>query len=73
MVTESSLPNYEDYINTIKNIWSTKWLTNQGPFHNELECKLKDFLDVRNVTLFCNGHSALDCAIKQLPPPGKIW
>ena len=52
MVTESSLPNYEDYINTIKNIWSTKWLTNQGPFHNELECKLKDFLDVRNVTLF---------------------
>lgn len=67
-VTESSMPNYEDYINLIKPIWQTKWLTNQGQFHNKLENELKKFLNVPNVSLFCNGHLALDCAIKGIVP-----
>lgn len=68
MVTESSMPDYEDYIRAVKNIFETKWLTNQGTFHNEFERTLKDFLHIDYLTLFCNGHLALDCAIKQLTP-----
>ena len=71
MVTETSIAPYEDYINSIKSIWETKWITNQGPLHNKLEHQLKEFLKVKNVTLFCNGHSSLDCAIKQLSPNNK--
>lgn len=66
LVTVSSLPKYEDYSKHIKCIWETKWLTNQGVLHNELEEKLKQFLRINNATLFCNGHLALDCAIKAL-------
>lgn len=64
LVVEPSMPTYEDYCEKIKSIWEAKWLTNQGPLHAELENELKDFLKVPNVTLFVNGHSALDCALK---------
>lgn len=68
LVTQSSLPDYEAYIKNIKRIWETKWLTNQGDFHNNLEKNLVKFLGVKNLTLFTNGHSALDCAVKTLLP-----
>lgn len=66
LVVEPSMPSYEDYCKKIKSIWEAKWLTNNGPLHNELELKVKDFLKVSNTTLFVNGHLALDCAMKCL-------
>lgn len=66
LVTEATLPDYASYTKAIKEIWETKWLTNQGPVHNKFESELKEFLNIDNITLFCNGHMALDCAVKSL-------
>ena len=62
-VTKPSLPPFEEYIKEIESIWSNKWLTNMGPKHIELEEKLKVYMDVENISLFVNGHSALENAI----------
>ena len=45
-VTKSSMPSYEEFAEKIKPLWDSKWLTNMGVYHKELEEKLKIFLDV---------------------------
>ena len=62
-VTRSSMPFYEEYCEEIKSIWDNHWLTNCGPKHNLLEEKLAEYLGVKKVTLFTNGHLALETAI----------
>lgn len=71
-VTEAFLPPYEEYTHRIKQIWDTHWMTNNGKLHKELEGELKKYLHVDNVTLFVNGHLALDVAIKALNLTGEI-
>lgn len=68
-VTQPLLPNLEDVETQIKEIWDSKWLTNMGKKHNELENSLKDVLKVPNVSLFNNGTIALLVAIKALDLP----
>lgn len=63
-VTRSSMPPYEEYIEKIKPLWDSHWLTNMGAYHKELEAKLKEFLAVKNVSLMVNGHMALEMAIQ---------
>lgn len=63
-VTRSSMPPYEEYIEAIRPLWDTHWLTNMGIYHAELEQKLKDFLDVKELSLMSNGHMALELAIQ---------
>lgn len=72
LVTQSSMPSYEEYCEEIKSIWDTKWLTNNGEKHEELQHKLEEYLGAKHVTLFCNGHSALYSAIKTLGLTGEI-
>lgn len=62
-VTRSSMPSYEEYCKEIKGIWDNHWLTNCGPKHNLLEEMLAEYLGVKKVTLFTNGHLALETAI----------
>lgn len=62
-VTRSSMPSYEEYCEEIKSIWDNHWLTNCGPKHDLLEEKLAEYLGVKKVTLFTNGHLALETAI----------
>ena len=50
LVTQTSMPPYEEYIEEIKDIWQSHWLTNMGPKHNMLESKLKDYLSVDNIS-----------------------
>lgn len=69
LVTQPMLPELEDVYSEIEEIWTTKWLTNMGSKHNELEIKLKDVLKVNNVSLFNNGTIALMVAIKALDLP----
>ena len=71
-VTHSSMPSFEEYCEEIKSIWDTVWLTNMGPIHNKLKEQLKDYLKVKNIELFVNGHLALYCAIKALGIKGEI-
>lgn len=71
-VTESFLPPYEEYTACIKKIWDTHWMTNNGELHNSLQVELANYLQVDNVTLFVNGHLALDVAIKSLNLTGEV-
>lgn len=71
-VTKSFLPPMNEYINVIKNIWDTHWMTNNGPIHEELQSELEKYLKVSNVTLFTNGHSALEIALKSLDLKGEV-
>ena len=74
LVTESSIPALEEYVEEIKSIFESKWLTNMGEKHKTLETKLKDYLDVKNISLFTNGHLALMVAIQamNLPEGGEV-
>ncbi len=68
-VTRSSMPSYEEFIEKIKPLWDTKWLTNMGTYHRELEQKLKEYLGVPNVSLMVNGHMSLEMAIQAMDFP----
>lgn len=72
MVTRSFLPPYEEYCNEIAEIWDNHWLTNMGVKHETLKSELKKFLKVDNVSLYTNGHLALEVAIKGLKLSGEI-
>lgn len=65
-VTKSSMPPYEEFIEKIKPLWETKWLTNMGTYHKELEEQLKDYLQVPHLSLMVNGHMALEMAIQAM-------
>ena len=71
-VTRSSIPDIEDYIKEIKDIWDTRLLTNMGAKHRVLEAQLVDYLNVPNITLFTNGHLALECIIAALDLKGEV-
>ncbi len=64
LVTKSSMPPYEEYIEAIKPLWDTHWLTNMGIYHKELEKKMREYLDVPVLSLMVNGHMALEMAIQ---------
>lgn len=68
-VTKTSMPEYEDFIEKIKPLWETKWLTNMGTYHKELEAKLKEYLEVPYLSLMVNGHMALEMAIQSFDFP----
>lgn len=59
-VTRSSLPPFEEYCQEIKELWESRWLTNMGVKHGALEEALKAYLGVENITLYTNGHLALE-------------
>ena len=71
-VTQSSMPDFEEYTNLIKKIWDSKHLTNNGPMHKELEKKLIEFLKVDNITLTTNGHTALEIALDYFDLKGEV-
>ena len=71
-LTQASLPDLEEYIEEIRNIWETHWVTSMGPKHNLLEQKIEDYLGVRTVTLFTNGHNALEAIINAYDLKGEI-
>ena len=57
------MPNFDEYCNEIKDIWGSRWLTNHGKKVQELEAKLEEYLGVKNIVLYTNGHLALEAAI----------
>ncbi len=71
-VTRSSMPPMDEYINEIKELWDTHWLTNMGIKHHKLEEMLKDYLKTPYITLFTNGHLALECIIAALNLTGEV-
>jgi dTDP-4-amino-4,6-dideoxygalactose transaminase len=71
-VTQPLLPPFEEFIPYLEKIWESKWLTNAGPFHQELEKKLADYLGVNHLALFANGTLALVTALQALRITGEV-
>lgn len=73
-VTRSAMPSYEAFIDKIKPLWETRWLTNMGTYHEELETELKAYLKVPYLSLMVNGHMALELAIQAMdfPEGGEV-
>lgn len=75
LVTRSSMPKLEDYIEEIKPIFETHHLTNMGPIYKKFQHQLIDYLKVPELSLFVNGHMALEMAIQALnlqKPEGEV-
>ncbi len=68
-VTQPSMPNYEEYIEAIRPLWKSHWLTNMGEYHQKLEEELKKYLGVSGISLMVNGHMALELAIQSFHFP----
>ena len=71
-VTQPFLPPLEEFLPYLKQIWESKWLTNNGPFHQELEKKLVDYIGVEHLALFANGTLALVTALQALRITGEV-
>ncbi|MGC8913893.1 MAG: DegT/DnrJ/EryC1/StrS family aminotransferase [Thermoplasmata archaeon] len=71
-VTKSDLPPLEKYVEYLKKIWASRWLTNNGEFVQLLEKKLKEYLKVKNLVLAANGTLVLHLAIKALNLKGEV-
>lgn len=71
-VTFSSMPSFEEYIEEIRDLWDSHWLTNMGIKHKQLEAELLQNLNIPNITLFTNGHLALEAAIAAFGLTGEV-
>ena len=71
-VTRPTLPSLEEFIPYLEKIWDSKILTNCGPFHEQLEQALCEYLGVEHVALFTNGTIALVTALQALRVTGEV-
>lgn len=71
-VTQPHLPPLEEFLPLLREIWSTRVLTNGGPFHQRLEAALCEYLGVPFVSLFTNGTIALVTALQALRVTGEV-
>lgn len=71
-VTQPLLPDLSEFIPYLEQIWDNKWLTNNGPFHQQLEAALCDHLGVEHISLFSNGTIALITALQALRISGEV-
>lgn len=71
-VTQPYLPPLDEFIPYLERIWDNKWLTNNGPYHQELEETLCKYLGVKHLALFTNGTIALVTALQSLRITGEV-
>lgn len=71
-VTSPLLPNLDEFHEMLQQIWDSKWITNNGSFHKQLEAALKDYLGVPQVSLFTNGTLPLLTALQALRITGEV-
>jgi len=71
-VTQPALPPLEEFVPYLEKIWDNKWLTNNGPFHQQLEAELADYLGVKYISVFSNGTLALITALQALRITGEV-
>ena len=71
-VTSPLLPNLDEFHELLREIWDSKWITNNGSFHRQLEAALADYLKVPYVSLFTNGTLPLLTALQALRITGEV-
>lgn len=72
LVTSPLLPNLDEFHSLLKEIWQSKWITNNGPFHQRLESALAEYLKVPYISLFTNGTLPLITALQALRITGEV-
>lgn len=72
LVTKSSMPTLDEYVDEIRDIWDSHWLTNMGVKHKEFQQKLKEYMRVNNIELFTNGHMALELSMQTMNLQGEV-
>lgn len=72
LVTCSSMPELDEYMNEIKDMWDSHWLTNMGPKHKQLQTELCNFMGVENIDLFTNGHMAIELTLQAMNLQGEV-
>lgn len=71
-VTAPLLPNLDEFNELLKEIWNSKWITNNGTFHQQLEKELAEYLKVPYISLFTNGTLPLLTALQALRVTGEV-
>lgn len=71
-VTSPVLPNLDEFHDLLKQIWDSKWITNNGSFHRQLETELAQYLKVPYVSLFTNGTLPIITALQALNISGEV-
>ena len=71
-VTSPLLPNLDEFNELLKEIWKSKWITNNGQFHKQLEVALAEYLKVPFISLFTNGTLPLLTALQALRITGEV-
>ena len=71
-VTSPLLPSLDDFNSLLKEIWDSKWITNNGTFHRQLEKELAAYLKVPYLSLFTNGTLPLITALQALRITGEV-
>lgn len=71
-VTKTNMPEIEDYISYLQEIWKNNWITNNGKLVQSLENRLKEYLKIKNMVLVSNGTLAIQLALKSLNAGGEI-
>lgn len=66
LVTRSSMPEFDEYMDEIKPMWQSHWLTNMGPEHKSLQQQLIEYMGVENIDLFTNGHMSLELTLQAM-------
>lgn len=66
------MPELDEYMNEIADLWESHWLTNMGPKHKLLQDELKKFMEVENIDLLTNGHMALELTLQALNLQGEV-
>lgn len=71
-VTSPLLPPLEEFMPYLQQIWDSKWITNNGQFHQQLERALADYLGVEYISVFTNGTLPLITALQALRVTGEV-
>ena len=71
-VTSPLIPPLDEFIPYLEKIWESKWITNNGQFHRQLEEALADYLGVKYVSLFTNGTLPLITALQSMHITGEV-
>lgn len=71
-VIRSSMPSFDEYVEAIRPLWESRWLTNMGANHEELSRQLEKYLKVPNISLFTNGHMALELCLQAMGLTGEV-
>lgn len=72
LVTRSSMPELDEYMEEIREIWDSHWLTNMGEKHKKFQQELIEYLGIDHVELLTNGHMALELGMQAMGLKGEV-